>query len=368
MSKRCSFCILPVNLPGLTLDQNGKCNYCRESETSYTDKSHLPHDHTEDKLQALLEQLRGKGKYDCLVPLSGGKDSSYVLYVLVKKYNMKALAYNFDNGFRHNQAVRNIENLVNQLGVDLVVYKPGQNMMHELFKIFLSRAGEFCTPCNMFINATAYRLARQNNIQAIMSGTLPKLQSSLEGVSPSRYYDRKYYLNVAKGLISRSERDYYTVPPYCLTAIRRLIGRGPTVINVLNYFRPKVTQIRNELQEIGWESPGGAIEHGDCLLPPIKDYLQYKKWGYSEVTGLYSLLARNGEITREEALRRALDEEPNEAPPILPEFLKAIGMTESEFNEALKRDFREIPNLRSSGFFQLAKKVVHKIEQVRGRR
>ena len=368
MCERCSFCILPTNLPNLTLDHNCKCNYCRESETSHADKSHLPHDNMEERFEAVMKKLRGKGKYDCLVPLSGGKDSSYVLYVLVKKYNMKALAYNFDNGFRHEQAIRNMENLVNQLGVDLVIYKPRQDMMHRLFKTFLSKTGEFCTPCNMLINATAYRLARQNGIKAIMSGTLPQLESGLEGVSPSQYYDRKYYLNVAKALISRSERDYYTVPAYCRTAIRRLTGRGPTVINVLEYFRPNVTQIHEELQAIGWESPGGAIEHGDCRLPPIKDYLQYKKWGCSEVTGLFSLLVRNGEITREEALRRAIDKEPHEAPPILPEFLKVIGMTKSEFNEALKRDFREIPNMRSSVFFRWAKKVVQKIERVRRRR
>lgn len=127
-------------------------------------------------------------------------------------------------------------------------------------------------------------------------------------------------------------------------------------------------QIHDELQKVGWQSPGGAIEHGDCLLLPIKDYLQYKKWGCSEVTGLYSLLVRNGEITREEALRKALAEEPAEAPPILPQFLKQIGMIESEFNEALKRDFREIPNMRNSAVFQWAKKIVHKVEQIRGRR
>ena len=74
---------------------------------------------------------------------------------------------------------------------------------------------------------------------------------------------------------------------------------------------------------------------------------------------------RNGEITREEALRRAIDKEPHEAPPILPEFLKVIGMTKSEFNEALKRDFREIPNLRSSVFFRWAKKAVQKVEQIK---
>lgn len=368
MSKRCSFCILPTNLPGLTLDHNGKCNYCRESETSHADKSHLPHDNMEERFEAILKKLRGKGKYDCLVPLSGGKDSCYILYVLVKKYNMKTLAFNFDNSFRHNQAVRNIENLVDKLGVDLIVYKPRQDMMRKLFRIFLLKAGEFCSPCNMLIDTTGFRIARQNGIKAIMSGHALHTDPGLGEVSTSLYYDRKYYLAVARDLLSRRERDQFIVPPYTLTAIRRLIGKGPHVIDVLGYLRPSIAQIHDVLQEIGWERPAGAIQHGDCLLNPVKEYLYYKKWGCNEVTAFYSALVRNGEFGREEALKKALVEEGTQAPRILPEFLEAIGVTDSELEEALKRDFRKIPNLRNSTFFQWVKKIVQKIEQARSHR
>ncbi len=368
MSKRCSSCILPVNLPGLTLDQDGKCSYCRKFEASHIDTPALSRDKTRERFETLIEGLRGKGGYDCVVPLSGGKESSYILYVLVKEYNLRALAFNFSNGFQHVDAISNIENTVNRLGVDLVVYKPSQHMMRKLFKTFLLRAGEFCTPCNMLINATQFRLARQNGIKAIMSGNAMATGPGLEGVSSSRYMDRKYYLNVAKGLINRREREYYLAQPYSLTAIQRIIGTAPQVVTVLDYLQPSLKEIHDTLETIGWKRPAGAIQHGDCLLDPLKDYLYYTRWGCTEVTSLYSLLIRNGEINREEALRKALAGEVTEPPAILPEFLKNIGMTEDEFSKASKKDFRDIPNMRNSFFFRGSKKIVQKIALLRGRR
>lgn len=365
MTDRCSSCILPTSIPALTLDQDGKCNYCRKFESKLADKEDSSNGQTKERFEAIIERMRGKGKYDCLVPLSGGKESCYILYILVKEYNLKPLAFNFSNGFQHDDAVHNIENIVDQLGIDLVIYRPNGQLMRELMRAFLSKAGEFCTPCNMLINATAFRLARQNAIKLIMSGNTSQTGPGLEGVSPALYYDRRYYLNVANDLIRRRERGYYLVPSYASTAIRRLLGIAPRVINVLDYLKPSLQQIHDTLESIGWKRPAGAIQHGDCLLDPLKDFLMCRKWGCSELTAVYSVLVRNREITRDEALRRALAEEHLEAPTVLSDLLKAIGMTEREFSETSKRDFREISNLRSNPFFQWARKLVHKVEQLR---
>ncbi|MGD2094105.1 MAG: hypothetical protein PVH77_03760 [Phycisphaerales bacterium] len=366
MDKRCSNCILPANLPGINLDGNGKCNYCREYQGN-NKESDLSQDKTKERFEKIIESLRGKGKYDCLVPLSGGKDSSYILYVLVKTYNLRVLAFNFDNSFQHSQAVKNIETLVNNLGVDLIIYKPGQIIMRELFKTFLETAGEFCTPCNMLISATKFRLARQNGIRAIMSGSFKKVDPGIVGLSPALYFDRKYYFEITKKLLNKKEKYYYVVPPYPLTAFRRLIGTAPQDIDVLNYLKPSFTEMDTKLREIGWERPADAMQHGDCLLDPLKDYIMYKKWGCTELTGLCSALVRGGEMTRDEAIKEALAEEQSEPPEILPKFLKSIGLTESDFEESMEKDFRNIPNMRSTALFQLAKQIVGKVAKIRGR-
>ena len=286
MYKRCSFCILPENLPGIDLDKDGKCNYCRESKTNRNKDTKLPEHQTAERFGAIVKRLKGRGKYDCLVPLSGGKDSSYILHVLVRKYNLKVLAFNFDNSFQHHQAVKNIHTLVNKLGVDLAIYRPRQDMMRRLFKLFLCTAGEFCTPCNMLIATTKFRLARQNGIRAIMSGSFRKVDPGIVGLSPALYFDRKYYFTVVKDMLTDREKGYYVVPPYPLTTLRRLVGAAPQDIDVLNYLKPNFTEMEETLRKVGWERPEDAIQHGDCLLDPLKDYIMYKKWGCTELTGL----------------------------------------------------------------------------------
>lgn len=367
MTEQCSSCILPVNLPGMDPDRNGKCSYCRKSEEDRKaeDTEQLE---TKEKFEEIVERFRGRSKYDCLVPLSGGKESSYIIYTLVKDYNLKVLAVNLDNGFRHSDAVANMERLVNAINADLIVYKPGRDTMLRLFHRFLSKAGEFCTPCNMLINTTVMRFARDNSIRLIMSGNTVRTGPGMEGVSPALYYDRAYYLNIAGDILSRRERPYYIARPYVVAGIQRLLGTVPRVINVLDYLKPTLREIETSLQSIGWTRPAGVIQHGDCLLDPLKDYLMYRKWGCTEVTALYSLLVRNGEMGREGALSRALAEEHRETPKILPEFLDNMGMTQEEFDEALTRDFRDIPNLRSSAFFQCARKFVQSAERLMGRR
>lgn len=367
MKNRCSHCILPADLPGLTLDEDGKCNCCRDYESHSFAESDITREQAKERFRAILQKIRGQGKYDCLVPLSGGKDSSYILYVLVKEYDLKPLAFNFNNGFQHSQAIQNIENLVNRLGVDLVIYKPNPHMLRKLFRAFLLRAGEFCTPCNMLIDATGYRVAQENGIQAVMSGASAFLDPGLEGVSSAVYYDQKYYYEVAKGLVTSPERKYYVGPSYSQKALRRLLGRAPYNIDVLGYLRPDIDEMHQTLEEVGWKRPADTVQHGDCLLNPLKEYIYYRKWGCNEVTGLYSVLIRSGRITREEGLERALAEECPGVPTILPDFLAAIGITENEFEEALKRDFREIPNMRSSLVYRWGKKFVQQIQQVRGR-
>ena len=367
MTERCSNCILPANLPGIYLDKKGRCNYCRSYEDERAHRPKSLEEKTEQRFAGIVERLRGKGDYDCLVPLSGGKDSSYILYVLANKYNLRLLAFNFDNGFQHPQAVKNIKTLVNSLGVDLVVYKPSQQKMLKLFRIFLSSAGEFCTPCNMLIQATKFRLAREYGIKAIMSGSFRKVDPGIAGLSPALYFDRKYYFGVAKGVLGRKEKKFYVVPSYPVTAICRLIGAAPQDVDVLNYLKPSFREMEDALYKIGWERPRGAMQHGDCLLDPLKDYIIYRRWGCTELTGLCSALVRNGEMSRDKAMKEAISDEQTEAPEVLPEFLQAIAMTESEFEDAIKHDFREIPNMRNTAYFRLAKAVVGKIARMRNR-
>jgi hypothetical protein len=305
-----------------------------------------------------LQKYRGKGNYDCLVPVSGGKDSMYVLYMMAAVYKLKVLAYNFDNGFQSEKAMQNIKRAVKKLGVDLIIYKPKENVLYDLYRIFLVRAGEFCTPCNMLITTASHRIARQNRIPLIMNGGSDTRSSGIAGMSMSSYCDRRYYMNVVAGAI-----DKKTVKPYVMYspfehAIRRLTRTGPDSIEVLSYLHPGTLELETALkQELGWESPSDELEHGDCKLNPLKDYLMNRKWGCSELTQAYSSLVRHGELTREDALQRAEAEEVRNPPSILPTFLEKTGITPEEFVASKSRHFTDYPNFKASTLYKLGKKA-----------
>ena len=121
--KRCVKCVLSERTPNIKFNSEGACNYC---------ETYRQFDcHGEEKLLEILNRHRkGNGKYDCIVNISGGRDSSYTLLKLVKDYGMRVLAVNYQNPFTSEQAKENIKNITQTLGVSLVQFKH-KNSLHE---------------------------------------------------------------------------------------------------------------------------------------------------------------------------------------------------------------------------------------------
>jgi tRNA(Ile)-lysidine synthase TilS/MesJ len=114
--KRCSRCLLPETYPNIRYNGEDVCNYC----LTYT----LIEYKGEPKLEELLDTSRNRNKgekYDCVVAVSGGRDSTFMVYELVEAYDMRVLAYNYDNGFVSEQAKLNLKKMTDALGVDLVI-------------------------------------------------------------------------------------------------------------------------------------------------------------------------------------------------------------------------------------------------------
>ena len=108
----CSKCILKSGTPGITFDENGICNYC----STYTPMK----GEGEEKLVAILERFKKSGgRYDCMIGVSGGRDSTYTLWKLVHDYQMKVLAVNYKNPFTSGQARENMRRAIQTLNVDL---------------------------------------------------------------------------------------------------------------------------------------------------------------------------------------------------------------------------------------------------------
>jgi hypothetical protein len=309
-----------------------------------------------DQLVQIIARYRNRGTYDALVPVSGGKDSMFVLYLLAKEFGLTVLAYNFDNGFQSERARLNIQRAVKRLGVELFTFKPSERSLMQLYRTFLMRAGEFCTPCNMMIGAIAQRIARQNRIHLIALGGAAERDSGLDGLSMSHHADRRYYRQVIDDVVPFKQVAHYVSASPVVNTVRRMLGVSPADVDVLDYVHPGTTAMQEILaREIGWEPPSEELEHGDCRLNPLKDYVMNRRWGFSEVTPAYSALVRIGELTREEALATAEAKEQRSEPDVLVEFLERTGISRDEFAASAAHHFTDFPNYRSSRTFRFTK-------------
>ena len=169
----CSNCVMDTSDSKIVFDDNGVCDHCN---TYYDDI--LPKWHTDEKgdkaLRTIIGKIKteGKGKdFDCLMGMSGGIDSSYLLYIMVKKYDLRPLVFHVDAGWNSQIAVNNIERLVDGLGLDLYTEVINWQEMKDLqLAFFKSGVSHIDTPQDHSFFATMYKFASKHNIKHILTG------------------------------------------------------------------------------------------------------------------------------------------------------------------------------------------------------
>jgi hypothetical protein len=143
LQKRCTKCLMPSGYPGISFDNKGVCSYClglqHYGKTSDKDICiKIAHkDEVKKEFEKTLEENRGKGEYDCIINLSGGKDSTYLLYVLKTLYNLRILAYTLDNGFISPIARENISRTITGLDIDHIYVTPNAEFLKRFFRYLI---------------------------------------------------------------------------------------------------------------------------------------------------------------------------------------------------------------------------------------
>ena len=171
--KICSNCVMDTSDSKINFDEKGVCDHCN---TYYKDI--LPKWHTDEKgdkaLKDIVERIKkeGEGKdFDCLMGMSGGIDSSYLLYIMVEKYALRPLVFHVDAGWNSQIAVNNIERLVDGLGLDLYTEVINWEEIKDLqLAFFKSGVSHIDTPQDHSFFATMYKFASKHNIKHILTG------------------------------------------------------------------------------------------------------------------------------------------------------------------------------------------------------
>ena len=169
----CSICVMDTSDSAIIFDENGVCDHCRDFEENIK-----PHWHTDDcgraQLETSIDEVRkaGKGRdFDCLLGLSGGLDSSYMLHLLVKEFGLRPLVFHVDGGWNSDLAVNNIQMLVEKLNLDLFTEVIDWEDMRDFqLAFFKSGISQIDIPQDHAFVATLYKFANKYNVKHIMNG------------------------------------------------------------------------------------------------------------------------------------------------------------------------------------------------------
>jgi len=345
--KRCTRCILPSNLADITFDDNGVCNYCRKYESDFKNWDSIK-DRREKQFKEILEKAKTlKRPYDVLVPLSGGKDSTYALYLCTKIYMLKTLSITLDNGFLTDIAKTNIKNAVANSNVDHIYYTLNRKNSSELFKTFIIETGDFCNACMRAINYSIELATSMFKIPLVIKGSGRRVQYVSQIKEVSSLNTPAYFANVIKNTIIDSKFKFLTLKKHKLE-FQKIVGGFtdllcisrkylmqflPQHIGLYDYIYVPYTKIIEIInKEMKWSDASGSVEHLDCELhdvPFFKDALRIQN--ISRYTFHNSNLIRQGLMTREEALIKEEKELNNMNPP--KELIKFLADNKISYKE-----------------------------------
>jgi hypothetical protein len=364
----CTRCVLNSSFPGIAFDDEGVCSVCRSREEKRESQraDNLLWPEKRKLLDGLCADAKAKKRtFDVLVPLSGGKDSMYVLYLAVKKLGLKPLAFTLDNGYLTSYARDNIDRACSILGVEHIYYCMDPALMRALFRTFLEKTGYFCSICMRAIGMATELVAEIYDIPMVFGGSassveLPTSPEMFQSGAPD------FVRNVLKDepVAREAARLLYD------GSLKRRLGyrlfwwgnqRHVQIcawINLPDYLEWNyATMFRTIKEELGWASPDGTEEeHIDCAIHKASAYIHDRRWKGSDLRSLtLAGLIMAGQLSREEALYK-LEHEPA---PQYPDsefepFLQALGMTRKEFDALIDKGPRYIKYRPESGKARLA--------------
>lgn len=304
----CTHCIMDTTDPNIKFDEQGRCDYCNNFETTIK-----PNWHTDARGEAELAQLAdkiradGKGKdFDCIIGLSGGLDSSYVAYVAKEKMGLRPLLYHVDAGWNTDQAVGNIEKLVDGLGLDLYTDVVNWEEMKDLQVSFLrAQIPDQDLPQDASFFSSLYKFARKHKIKYVVTGSNYSTECCRE---PEEWGG---YLGIDKTLFNDihsrfGRRQLKTFPLLDILVYKGIYQYvlGMEVAKPLNMVPFVKKDAEDELERrFGWKRFQHK-HHESRFTRFFEDYWLPRKFGFHKRRAHFSSLIMTGQMTREQALDR----------------------------------------------------------------
>ena len=320
--QRCLKCILPSTMPFIKFDEEGICNYCKH----YKNKNIVKYNFNETNV--LFDKFRKtNAQADCIVPLSGGRDSCFALHLAIKKFNLKPVAYTYDWGLLTDLARRNVSRMCSKLNVENIIFADDilkkrnyirKNVVAWLKDPHLGMVNLFTAGDKHFfrhVQTVKNRTGLKLDLWGINPYEVTHFKSGFLGILPDFELKNVYASGLFKQLNYHAKRFYQMLKnPYYLNSsvfdnlygeIYRSVIKKTNYYSIFDFYKWNETEVDETLKLYDWEKSvdtKSTWRIGDGAAA-FYNYIYYTMAGFSEHDTFRSNQIREGDITREEALK-----------------------------------------------------------------
>ena len=340
-NKICTRCIYDESVPNINFDAAGVCNYCHQIDS--LEQEYPTGSEGKARLQKMVDEMKAAGrgkKYDAIIGVSGGCDSSYLVHEMKEVYGLRLLAAHYDNTWNSTIATENINNVLEKLGVDLFTIVVDNKEYDDIYRSFF-KAGvrDLDIPTDIGLATTLYKAAEKFGIKYMIEGH----SFRTEGVAPLGwvYMDGKYIQSVHREFGSLPMKTFPNL--WLKDFLRWMAFGGIKKVRPLYYMDYDKEAAKKLLAEkYDWQWYGGHhLENRFTAF--VHSYFFPTRWDMDFRIAGYSAYCRNGWMSREEALQ--LMSEPPHIESDLVEFVKKrLGFSDEEFDALMnlpKKSYRD---------------------------
>lgn len=368
-SQRCIRCVMDNSSDNtITFDSNGYCNYCTEALNNMG-KVYFPNKEGEQLLNQLIGRLKEENKnnkYDCLMGISGGLDSSYLAYLGAAKWDLRILAVHVDDGYDTEISKQNIKKLCDTANIELVILKPDAKQFNELIRAYmLAGVPNLAAIQDNVMLACLYDFAKKNGIRTFLSGGNFALESILQHGNTHDNCDIRNIKDINKKF-GRDKFDRLQL----ISSLQRDINskvfhiESPRPLNYIDYNRERALKELNDY--CGFEYYGSKhLEN--TLTKFIQLYWLPKKFNVDKRTSHLSSMIISGQMTREEAvtqLQQPMYDEKEMQKDIV-HILNCVDLSRGEFEKIMLDSPKQHSYYKTSIYNKIRKRLIKKLRNSR---
>lgn len=348
----CTRCVMDTTDSKIVFDENGICDHCRNFDSNIFPKWQRLQNNPEE-LTKLVDKIKKHGKnkkYDCIIGLSGGLDSTYLLYYAVEVLGLRPMVFTVDTGWNLPVADKNINNIVNKLGLKLYKYEINKEEMMDLqLSFFKSQVAYQDIPQDHVIFAALYKTAVKNKIKYVLTGA----NYSMECVREPNEWVYQNDLKMIKDIHKKNGRIKLRTLPLVSMFKYKIIYRyfkGMKVISPLNYIDYTKKDVIKLLREKFDYEPYENKHYESRFTRYYEGSWLIEKFGYDKRKAHFSSLILTKQLTRENALE--IISKPPYSEELIEEDLNVIteklGISKEEFLNIMSKDNKTYKDYKNS--------------------